>query len=334
MKNAARAMVFTLVLLLTLPMTITYFVAYYLVIVLLNRRRGISGTAYEPFTARLLMHDVGEREDEAAARLARALPATAPWLWPLMSLPIQWAVRLSGTTPALLRYPPEHPPGLMALMTLRTEFFDETLREALGQVEQLVILGAGWDTRCYDLPTDAGVRFFEVDAPATSRAKQAAVAKAGLDADHVTFVATDFNERTWLEALVEHGFEANRPTFVLWEGVSMYLEDHAVDATLRTVASFPPGSRIAFDYLAEELVRGEPPFRLLGPYMTASIGLTYGEHMVFGLPTKPDAKTAASAFVAAHGLTLRRYAAIGHSDEGQVPWYGFVLAGAGAEADE
>lgn len=318
-----RILLFTLVILLTLPATLLYFIGYMLTIILVNRRQGISGTTYEPFSGRLLMHDLGTRDDPAAARLARALPATAPWLWPLISVPIRLAAGISGYTPAVMTFPVQRPPSLSALMTLRTDFFDTALQEALERVEQVVVLGAGWDTRLYGLPAGTNQRFFEVDAPATSRAKHAAVVKAGLDASQVRYVAADFNRQSWLDALCEHGFDPGRPTFVLWEGVCMYLEEQAVAATLRSVESMAEGSAIAFDYLAAELVRGEKPFRVLGPYMTKGISWTYGEHVVFGLPMVGDDRALLADYLGEHGLELVRFEKVGTK---RSSFYGFAVA--------
>lgn len=327
MIQALRLLLFALIITLAVPLITVYVVIYMAIIQVANRRTGISGTTYEPFSIRLLMHDLGTREDAATARLATALPATAPWLWGMLSLPMKLASRLSGYTPTMLSFPVQRPPSIMALLTLRTAFFDEALRDALGSVEQVVILGAGWDTRLYGLPAGAAVRCFEVDAPATSSAKQRAIAKAGIDASHVTFVAADFNRQSWLDALVEHGFDPSLPTFVLWEGVSMYLEAQAVDATLAAVAAMPAGSRIAFDYLAEELVLYKPPFRWIGWSMSKSISWTYGEHLVFGLPMARDPRAAAAGFVEARELELARWDAVPQQGLMKTPLYGFVVAG-------
>jgi methyltransferase (TIGR00027 family) len=318
-----RLLVFGAIIVLALPLMLVYLAYYMVVVLIVNRRQGISGTTYEPFTGRLLMHEVGERPDEVAKRLARVLPATRFPMWDLAAVPFRLALRLSGHRLKMLAYPPSRPPTLMALMTLRTEFFDQALRDALGRVDQVVILGAGWDTRLYDLPEGTAARLFEVDAPKTSAAKQAALAEAGIDVSRVTFVAADFNRQSWLEALRARGFDPDRPTFVLWEGVCMYLEEQAVAATLRSVESMAEGSAIAFDYLAAELVRGEKPFRVLGPYMTKGISWTYGEHVVFGLPMVGDDRALLADYLGEHGLELARFEKVGTKRSG---FYGFAVA--------
>ena len=59
--------------------------------------------------------------------------------------------------------------------------------------------------------------------------------------EHVTFVETDFNQETWMEALLDSGFNPSLTTYILWEGVTMYLVEEAVRDTLNLIATLPAG---------------------------------------------------------------------------------------------
>ncbi len=321
-----RILLFGLISLLLAPISILGFVAYMATLLLLNRRNGISGTAYEPFMGRMMMHDVGDREDVAAKKLSVTLPALPHPIWSLLMGPTMLAGRLSGYFPEAFRYPAPRPAGLASAMGIRTEFFDRTLLASLKTVQQVVILGAGWDTRAYSLLLDWGHPVFEVDAPATQRAKMAALQKAGIDSSRVTFVEVDFNRQSWLERLEKHGFDPSRPTHLIWEGVTMYLEEEAITETLRTVSSFPPGSTLAFDYFARQLVKAEPPLRLIGMIVTASIRWFYGESMVFGFDMEPPAKDKITARLGEHDLDLLDYEILSGEEKGKIALYGFALA--------
>lgn len=322
-----RILAFILISVLLLPFTLLGTIGYMIKLFAFNRSKGISGTAYEPYLGRMFMHDAGTRKDDVGRKLIAALPAVNTLIWALVAGPTILAVRVSGYLPSLLRYPAPRPARLMALMSLRTEMFDTTLRDSLDSVEQVVILGAGWDTRAYDLPDCSDHRVFEVDAPATHKAKRAALAEAGVDTSHVTFVAADFNEQSWLEALKAHGFDPTKPTYVLWEGVTMYLEKEAIANTLRSLTRLAHGSVIAFDYFAEELVKGKAPFFFLGRLITASIGLTYGEYIVWGFPMQSQAREKMAQYLSTQGLTLDRFEVLGSLSSGKAPFYGFALAG-------
>ena len=242
-------------------------VAYIVRLKLYNQPKEISGTAYEPFLTRAMAHGIGGREDEIAYRLASVLPALSPLIWQLIIWPFALASRFARYKPVLFCGPVTRPATVMMMMALRNQFYDQALREAVVNVEQVVILGAGWDTRAYEDLRGVDVRIFEVDTPATQQAKIAALQTAGIESGHVTFVETDFNQVSWVDALQKHGFDPALPTFVLWEGVTMYLPEEAVRSTLAAVAELGPGSLIAFDYFAREFVEGEGGFKFLAPYL-------------------------------------------------------------------
>ncbi len=268
-------MVYVLLMVLLTPVLLLGFPFYQIPILL--RRGKVSGTAYEPFNARLLYHLMGSRPDPATRQLAAGLPATNRAFMALLVWPLVLASKLSGYHPAFLAYPPRRPGGVSGMIGDRCEFLDAALLDHAPRVAQVVILGAGWDTRAYGLLRGQDVAIFEVDAPATQAVKRAALDKTGLDASHVTFVACDLNEKSWLDALTEHGFDPEKTTFLLWEGVTMYLEERAIERTLRAVSTLPPGSCIAFDFF-----RGELLASFVGKLFKWSGAAIYGEPLRFG----------------------------------------------------
>jgi methyltransferase (TIGR00027 family) len=294
---------------------------FYMVPILLRRGK-VSGTTYEPFNGRLLYHLMGSRPDAAAVELAGGLPATNGVFMALMMRPMVWASRVTGYLPAFLEYPPPRPTAMSAMVGARCEFLDEAILDHAPGSAQVVILGAGWDTRAYGLLERRDATLFEVDAPATQAVKRAAIDKTGLDASHVTFVSCDFNQQSWLEALKEHGFDPEKRTFILWEGVTMYLAEHAIQSTLRAVSTLPAGSRIAFDFLSREWLEGT----LAGKMARRSAQATYGEPFTFGFPITPEFSGRLSDYLEKHGLALERDRPMGDEGEGELPFGGLALA--------
>ena len=123
---------------------------------------------------------------------------------------------------------------------------------------QVVLLGAGLDTRAARLPRP-GVRWFEVDHPASQRAKRDRLASlTDYPLDAATFVTCDFEHEDFLDRLVACGFDASAPALVLWEGVVPYLTEPAVRATLRRVATgLHPRSAILFDHVMKRFVKDD-----------------------------------------------------------------------------
>ena len=322
--SSVRLLFFLVVLLPLSPVFLLGAVAYIIRLKLYNQPKGISGTAYEPFLTRVMAHVVGGREDEIAYRLAPMLPALTPLTLQLLVWPLVLASRLARYKPVLFCGPVTRPATVMMMMALRNQFYDQVLREVAANVDQVVILGAGWDTRAYEELNNGDVHIFEVDTPATQLAKIAALQKAGIESSHVTFVETDFNQVSWVDALQKHGFEPALRTLVLWEGVTMYLPEDAVRSTLAAVAELGPGSLIAFDYFAREFVEGEGGFKFVAPYMKLSIDLTYGERFIFGIPLRSDGSAAVAALLESCGLTLERFEMVGRQGS-MTAFYGFAV---------
>jgi len=157
-----------------------------------------------------------------------------------------------------LRGPLAAMPGLqrwILYMQVRTRVIDDAIRAfAAAGGAQLVLLGAGYDCRALRLPELAGARVFEIDHPATQGNKRGTLAQIGA-ASPATYVTWDFEERPMEdlpEVLAEAGHDAARPTFTVWEGVTMYLSELAIDASLRAIAEWSaPGSQLAMTYFAK-----------------------------------------------------------------------------------
>ena len=138
----------------------------------------------------------------------------------------------------------------------RTVLIDDcvSLTRAAG-IEQLVLLGAGFDTRAYRLiGPDGPVKVFEVDHPDTQRIKLARLKKAiGPLPDNVVYVPVDFEQEKTETRLLESGYDGGAATLFIWEGVMSYLTPEAVDETLALIAgNSGSGSTVVFTYLLLE----------------------------------------------------------------------------------
>jgi methyltransferase (TIGR00027 family) len=133
----------------------------------------------------------------------------------------------------------------------RSAYAETKLAEAVEArgASQLVVLGAGFDTFAYRNPFAERLRVFEVDHPATQAWKRQRLAEMAVQpAAWPTFVGVDFERESFAENLLAAGFDPGRRTFVFWLGVSVYLSNAAIDATLASVAAWPGGGEIVFDY--------------------------------------------------------------------------------------
>ncbi len=147
-------------------------------------------------------------------------------------------------------------PGVMGFIVARDRYIDDVLSEYLDTgIQQLVLLGAGFDSRAYRFEKlKQNVKVFEVDHPATQADKIEKVIKLlGAQPLHVTYVPVDFNTQTLAQCLLDSSFDKHLKTLFIWQGVSMYLTPEAVDDTLRFVVNnSAPGSAIVFDYIYQK----------------------------------------------------------------------------------
>jgi methyltransferase (TIGR00027 family) len=168
---------------------------------------------------------------------------------------------------------------IVAVLTYRTKAFDAALLDALQDgARQVVVLGAGFDSRAYRFQSQLGdVRFMEVDyGPTQAYKKQRLGEILDVIPSNVSFVPMDFTKDSLLEQLRNAGYAEQQKTFFLWEGVSYYLPESAVKDTLHFVRDHSAsGSRIAFDYFGASNPSVNNPTHIYA---------RWGEPLLFGFP--------------------------------------------------
>ncbi len=123
--------------------------------------------------------------------------------------------------------------GENRFLPVRTRHFDDALLAGIQQRSQIVLLGAGFDTRAYRLPLPAHARIIELDRAELLAEKEAVLNRHGdqLRCDRRT-VAADLAS-DWVSALLSSGYDRARPTTWVAEGVLFYLPAASVSALLR-----------------------------------------------------------------------------------------------------
>ena len=175
-------------------------------------------------------------------------------------------------------------PGATSFIAVRERYIDDFLSAGLAAgVAQVVILGAGFDTRAFRLPAIAQARVFEVDHPNTQQVKLARLKRAiPILPANVTFVAVDFNTQTLEERLLASGYDPRAKTYFLWQGVTYFLTAEGVDSTLAFIAQHSgPGSAVIFDYFYQEVF--SDPTRSDVKALRRAARLS-GEEYMFGIP--------------------------------------------------
>jgi len=149
-------------------------------------------------------------------------------------------------------------PGAVAFIVTRERYIDDFLKAELSEgLDQVVILGAGFDTRAYRIAGIEKTRVFEIDQPATQAVKLERLKKV-IDPlpGHVTFIPVDFNTQTLGERLSAGGYDERCKTLFIWQGVTYFLTAEGVDNTLAFIAHHSgPDSALIFDYFYNAVLR-------------------------------------------------------------------------------
>ncbi len=134
-------------------------------------------------------------------------------------------------------------PGGYSSGVARTRYIDDVLETAVKQgIQQVVILGAGFDTRGLRLPFLQRLKVIEVDHPNTAHEK---ITRLGKLPGNITYYQIDFNTQT----LDSFPFDFAIPTVIIWEGVTNYLQPAAIAQTFAFVSRFTAGSKVIFTYV-------------------------------------------------------------------------------------
>ena len=227
---------------------------------------------------------------------------TDPLAWAFLTRPYGLVARL-GAVPVLRELVPwlidSRWPGVRSSVVARTRLIDDTIAASLKEpIEQMVILGAGFDSRAYRLASLGSVTVFEVDHPDTQATKrQVLVRELSVLPPHVRFVAVDFNRQSLEAVMPAAGYRESARTFFLWEGVTNYLTEVAVDTTLRWCARAAPGSLVLFTYVHRDVLT-RPGIFVGTDRLFASLAKA-GEQLTFGLEPNEVPE-----FLAKRGLSL------------------------------
>ena len=266
--------------------------------IIVSKRLGVSQTAIEIINGRWTMHVFGLRQDDATAALMSVLPNTSKLgLW-LVLWPLWVQARIAGQPLLYPRIPTAGDENIADMVSARTLHFDAIIARAMDQVDQFVLMGAGYDTRAYGDLVASGVTVFEVDQAIVQGHKRKMIEAASIRCENVNFVPVDFSVDNLFSKIAASGFDASRKTLFLWEGVSLYLSAEQVAATLAMVKQrAESGSVLVADLYADRLVQS-----LGKAKMNEKVLEMTNETLDFSLPFAKNWQQALADFVAAQAL--------------------------------
>lgn len=151
-------------------------------------------------------------------------------------------------------------PGIYEYVITRTKYIDEIFKNLDGSFEQVLIFGAGFDSRAVRFSEKLkNVKIFEIDSPITQKAKIERFKKMNIEFPlNLKFVSVDFLKEKLEDKLKEAGFLRNKKSLFVLEGLTMYLDKKSIDQTFEILKEYSKkGSLIVFDYVYLSVLLGK-----------------------------------------------------------------------------
>jgi methyltransferase (TIGR00027 family) len=168
-------------------------------------------------------------------------------------------------------------------------------------LEQVVNIGAGFDSRPYRFGKQMpNVHFFELDQPATLALKIEMVKNEfGRLPAGVSYIPVNYRTQYIFDSLKRAGYDENKKTLFIWEGATPQTDREVVEYTLEYIAKHSaPGSEVVFDYICDEVVRGDYSKYRGARFMAVRLSAN-GETLKFGIPEGHSRE-----FITQHGLKV------------------------------
>ena len=195
--------------------------------------------------------------------------------------------------------------GSYGYLIARTKLIDQLFCHHLKDgTPQIVLIGAGFDTRAWRFrELNNNTNIFELDLAPTQQWKLECLTSNNgqTQPKQLKFIPTTFNLDSLAKDLLQSGYRADCPTFFIWEGVTPYLNETAVSATLEFVCHHAgPTSQIVFDYIYKDAL--QTPEDYIGLEQVLQWAEDSGEPFSFGIP-----KNNIEGFLLARGLKLLKH---------------------------
>lgn len=167
-----------------------------------------------------------------------------------------WATVFPPIERLLYVYLQRRIPGSLASGLARTRLIDDWLQSWLYRgIRQVIVLGAGFDTRSLRLPALRSIPVIEIDHPDTAHKKLSILGKAlpSLPAN-TRYLPIDFDKDSLAALFERERIDFSLPTFFIWEGVTNYLQPEAVNQTFALAGRFAEGSVMLFTYIHQQVL--------------------------------------------------------------------------------
>ncbi|MBC2708197.1 MAG: class I SAM-dependent methyltransferase [ANME-2 cluster archaeon] len=322
-KNLIQIILYVLIQIIFIPFAIVGLIDGIYKEMVISKKRGVSFSAGQSLQYRWIMHYFDTRPDKLSIEFVKKFPCESHFgLWTIMGALII-SQRYFGFTTKMGRLPDPGKESLDSTAGARVLAFDRIMEKYIDEMDQIVLLGAGFDLIALNFTENKNIKVFELDQSKTLDIKVETLKKAGINHDWINFVPVDYSRELWADKLLEAGFDDTKKTLFIWESVSLFLEEEVVKETLRDMVDLcADGSVVAQDFYSKAFVSGE-----ISSIVRRNSNLIekMGEPWKFGIDMSNDPKEAANSFLELCGFKMTDYIQFGEKTDIE-PYYCIVEA--------
>ena len=168
-----------------------------------------------------------------------------------------WFARFKVIRNWLINYSEKDNPGIWGGILCRKRYINDKIEESTSQIQGLVNLGAGFDTRVYSLKILSKLPVWELDQYQVMKPKKERINKILKKIpDNIKMVSIDFDREETATVLEKNGYSNDMKIFFIWEAVTQYLEEDSVKNMFNFLSNAKTGSKIAFTYVRQDFING------------------------------------------------------------------------------
>jgi len=166
-------------------------------------------------------------------------------------LPIEYSIGNHEAVIAKQLSNPLDEVDMLSYIQTRTCFFDDVVTRFTKEnmLSNIVIIGAGFDSRFYRLPFTDNIKLYEIDHPNTQLFKKSVLQKV-IDTSHITYLPVDLSKESLFKNLELNDFNNTNPTLFIAEGVFPYIDSSKVEKLLFDINNIEAPTIIVFDFVA------------------------------------------------------------------------------------
>jgi len=289
-----------------------------------SKKAKISYTAGQVIQGQWILHYFNIRKDNNIIKFIKKFPAESHIGFYMMFSAAILANKLVDFVPKALIKNNLDEISSYSFLFFRTKKIDQLVKDNIENVEQFVILGAGFDLRSIRYNNDK-LKVFELDKKNTQKIKLDTLRKAKIITNNISYIEFDLNNSDWSIDLIKQGFKKNKKTLFLFESVGCYLEENIVNNILSTINNISSKGSILIQDLYSTRFLHEDEF--LRVKRGNKLIKKFGENWNFSINMDNNVELEISKLLEKNNLTpLENYTCGKNSTKSKNPFYAISLS--------